>query len=276
MAIFGTIGLFVRNIDLPSSVIAMARGLIGAIFLLIVIAVRRTDLSKAAIGKNLPWLCLSGAAIGFNWILLFESYRYTTVATSTLCYYMAPVLVILVSPLIVGERLTVRKILCVIASLIGMVCISGVLDSGVPEAGEGKGILLGLAAAVLYAAVVLMNKQMKEIPAFDKTILQLGISAAVMLAYCAFTVPVKELNFTLESGFLLLLVGVIHTGLAYYFYFGALGAIRAQTAAIISYVDPVIAVLASFVILGEPLGPFGWIGAGLILGAALVSEISSS
>lgn len=274
MTIFGTIGIFVRHIPLPSSIIALSRGCVGMLFLLAVIWVKKAKLSLPAIRKNALWLVFSGAFLGFNWILLFESYHYTTVATSTLCYYMAPILVILTSPFLLKEPLTTKKILCVLAALLGMVCISGVLQTGIPSPTEGKGILLGLAAAVLYAAIVLMNKQIHDISAYDKTILQLGISAVVLLPYCMLTVSVDTLQFSPTILMMLLLVGILHTGVAYFLYFGSIEHISGQTAAIISYIDPVVAVLASVLILREPILLSEGIGALLILGAALCSELT--
>lgn len=274
MAIFGTIGLFVRHISLPSSIIALCRGVIGTLFLLALLTGRKARFDKTAIGNNLLWLLLSGGALGFNWILLFESYRYTSVAVSTLCYYLAPILVILASPLVLKEKLTLKKGLCVLVALAGMVCLSGVLQSGTPQGGELKGILFGLAAAVLYACIVLINKQFKGISALEKTILQLGISAIVLLPYCLLTVDLPALYLSPKAVILLLFVGVVHTGLAYALYFGSLGAIRGQTAAILSYIDPVVAVLASVLLLREPMLPVEGLGAVLILGAAFLSEVS--
>lgn len=274
MFLFGTIGVFVRHIPLPSSLIALARGIIGMLFLLAVTLLRRSAIDWKAVRKNLLWLVLSGACLGFNWILLFESYQYTSVAVSTLCYYMAPILIILASPLVLRETLTAKKILCIVIALFGMVCISGVLQSGIPSAAELKGILLGLAAAVLYACVVLLNKQIHGLSAYDKTILQLGISSVTLLPYCALTVPFSSLSMTLPVFGLLLLVGIVHTGLTYFLYFGSIEHIGAQTVAIISYVDPVVAVLASVLILREPITLIEGLGALLILGAALCSEIT--
>lgn len=274
MVIFGTIGLFVRNIALPSSIISLSRGICGVIFLFVVMAVKRTKLSRSAICGNLLWLCISGATLGFNWVFLFESYRHTTVATSTLCYYMAPMLIILAAPLALKERLTVRKLLCVIAALIGMVCISGVLDRGTPAAGELKGILFGLAAAVFYACVVLVNKRMQGITSYERTIMQLAISSVVMLPYCLLTESASSVSLTPRSVIMLLIVGAVHTGFAYVLYFGAMECVPAQTAAIVSYIDPVVALLISVTVLGEKLGMVGWIGAVLILGAALISELN--
>lgn len=273
MTIFGTIGLFVRWIPLPSSVIALARGCIGMLFLLFVMAVKKTPISWQALRKNLFWLLISGALLGFNWILLFESYRYTSVATGTLCYYMAPILIILASPVVLREKLTVKKVFCVLAALGGMVCISGVLSEGIPSASEGRGILLGLAAAVLYAAIVLCNKQIHQISAYEKTIFQLGISVLAMLPYCVLTVPSDALDFSPRVLFMLLLVGILHTGVTYFLYFGSMEYLSGQSLAVISYIDPVVAVLASVLILQEPMHLTEGFGAVLILGAAVASEL---
>lgn len=273
MCIFGTIGIFVKNIPLPSSIIAFARGLVGMLFLCAVMMAKKTPVSVESIRKNRLWLLLSGGCLGINWILLFESYRFTSVATSTLCYYMAPVIVILVSPFVLKERLTLRKGICTVVALIGMVFVSGILQEGLPKLGEMKGILFGLGAAVLYAAIMLLNKKIQNISPYDKTIVQLGIAAVVLLPYCLLTEDITALPFSYRGLFMLLLVGILHTGVTYYLYFGAMGHIRAQSVAIISYIDPVVAVLISVFVLREGMDVGGVIGAVLILGAALVSEL---
>ena len=274
MVIFGTIGIFRRYIPLPSSLVAMSRGLIGMLFLLLVMLLRRGGMNRAAVRKRLGLLCLSGAAIGVNWILLFEAYNYTSVATATLCYYLAPMFVILASPLVVGERLTAKKLICVLAALLGMVFVSGVLESG-GGSSDLKGVLLGLGAAVLYASVVLMNKQLGDVPAYDRTIVQLGSSAAVLLPYVLLTEDMGALTFTPGTIGLLLVVGIVHTGIAYALYFGSLMQLKAQTAAILSYIDPVVAVLLSALVLREHMSLLSGLGAVLVLGAAVVSELPS-
>ena len=276
MVLFGTIGLFVRYIDLPSSIIALARGVVGMLFLLAVILLRGNKISGEAVKKNLLWLILSGACLGMNWILLFEAYRFTTVATATLCYYLAPIIVIAVSPILLKEKLTLRKVLCTIVALVGMVMVSGVVQNGIPSFAEAKGILVGLGAAVLYAGIMLLNKKIHDISAYDKTVVQLGISAIVLIPYCLLTEDISSLHISPQVLVLLLLVGVVHTGVTYFLYFGSMGHLPAQTVAIVSYVDPVVAVLISIFILGEGMNAFGVIGAVLVLGAALVSEIGEN
>ena len=274
MFLFGTIGLFVRGIPLSSTVIALVRGIVGAAFLLIVMALRRKAVDFSAVRRNLPLLIPSGAALGINWILLFEAYRYTTVAAATICYYLAPVFVILVSPLLLRERITRKKGICAAVSLIGMVLVSGIFSgSAGTTASNGKGILLGLSAAVFYAAVVLLNKKITGLAALERTVLQLGLSSAVLLPYVLVTGGLGDIaSLPLTGAVLLLVVSIVHTGLTYTLYFGSIGHLSAQTAALLSYIDPVVAVLLSALVLREPLGLPGILGAVLVLGSTMVSE----
>ncbi len=273
MALFGTIGIFVRYIPLPSGVIALARGVVGVLFLLLLMMIKKTRPSLPGIRRNLPVLCVSGAALGANWILLFEAYRHTTVATATLCYYMAPIFILLASPFLLKEKLTAVKAVCVAAALIGMALVSGVLQTR----GGGAslwGVLFGLGAALLYACVVLLNKRLTAISSYDMTLVQLGVSAVVLLPYSLLAETVTPTAFTPWTILLLLTVGILHTGVAYALYFGSIQGLRAQTAAVFSYIDPVVAILLSALLLGEKLGVSGVVGAVLILGGTLVYELT--
>ena len=271
MVIFGTIGLIRRHIDLPSSFIALARAVIGGAFLLALLAAQHRKPDFAGIRKNALPLVLSGAFLGFNWVFLFESYRYTTVATATLCYYMAPVLVILASPLL-KEKLNTRKLLCVGAAIVGIVLVSGVAEGGLGKNPEG--ILFGLAAAVFYAFVILLNKKIRLESAYDKTIVQLLVAAAVLVPYVMLTEDMGSLTFSPISVVLLITAGIVPTGLAYALYFGSMGRLPAQTVALYSYIDPVLAIVLSAVLLSEPMTALTAAGAVLVLGAAFFGEKS--
>lgn len=270
MLIFGTIGIFRKYIPLPSGMIAMVRGIVGTMFLMLVMMAGKKKPDFMAIKKNLLLLCLSGALIGFNWILLFEAYQHTSVAVATLCYYMAPVLVILVSPIVLKERLTRRKMLCAAAAFVGMVLVSDVLSSGFSGM---RGILLGVGAAALYASVIMLNKKLGEIGAYDKTLVQLAAAAIVLLPYVLIAENPAEMELSALTVVMLLVVGVVHTGAAYAMYFGSMGGLKAQTVALFSYIDPAAAVVLSAVILGEKIDAAGIIGAVLVLGAAVVSDL---
>lgn len=273
MTIFGTIGIFVKYIPLPSSVIACARGFIGVAFLLLMSFIKKSKISFKDIKNNLLLLVISGAFIGINWILLFEAYRYTTVATATLCYYMAPIFVTIASPFILKEKLTIKKGLCVFTALIGMVFVSGILGTDSLQINV-PGILCGIGAAFFYACVILLNKHIKDISSYDMTMTQLFVASGVILPYNLITADVSTSDLGVMAIVCLLIVGIVHTGFSYMIYFSSISSLKAQTVAIFSYIDPVIAIILSALILKEKMGLFGFIGAVLILGSTLLSELN--
>ncbi len=273
MLIFGTVGLFRRSILLPSEWIAFARGILGGIYLLFQVRLRGQKLRFRMKKKSLLMLLLAGAIMGANWILLFESYRFTTVAIATLCYYMQPIIVILLSPIFFRETLTKRKLLCAFTAVIGMFFVSGVFSGQATGEVHTVGILFGLGAALLYAVVVMMNKKIPDVPANERTILQLFAAAIALLPYLA--MQGLPTNYTLDSKSLILLfvISFFHTGFAYALYFHNIQSLKTQTIAILSYIDPVSALLFSTVFLKEHLSKAGMLGAVLIIGAAFFAEV---
>lgn len=270
MLIFGTIGIFVRFAQLPSAVIALGRGLIGSVVILLAGLLFFGGINWTSIRRNLPTLIASGIALGFNWILLFESFRYTTVSIGTICYYVAPVLVTLASPFFFKEKLTGVRLLCVAAALGGLGLVVGSSSGSV---NNFVGILFGLGAAVIYAVIVILNKSLRNIGSLERTFTQLGISALSLIPYVLLTGDLQRAAFTPQALWILLLLGMVHTGLAYLLYFSALGVLPGQTVAVFSYIDPVFAILLSALILSEPLTIVQILGGVLVLGAMLVSEL---
>lgn len=273
MVTFGTIGIFVEYIPMPRGSIAFVRGAIGALCLLLFALVSKTEISLSAIKKNLLILLISGAAIGFNWVFLFEAYGKAGVPTATVCYYMAPIFVILASPLVLKEKLTAKKLICVGVALLGMLLVSGLFGSSDTGNNPLLGIALGLGAALLYATVILLNKKLKDISSHNRTFIQLGTAALVVLPYTLIAENVEFEKLTPTVLILLACVGILHTGVAYLMYFGSMKALPAQTVAIFSYVDPAIALLLSPLLLGQFMNIPQLIGAVLILTSALVSEL---
>ena len=275
MVIFGTIGICRRGLPLPSDVIAFTRGILGSVFLVLAMKASCRSLSFTAVKGSLPFLIISGAMIGFNWILLFEAYNYTTVAVATLCYYMQPVIVLLVSPILFRERITPRKAVCAAVAVYGMVLVSGAGSAGAAgsaglQSGNTRGVLLGLGAAALYAAVVLLNKKLKDVPVYEKTTVQLFMAAAALIPYMMAQGTLHTYQLGTWQIILLLMLGIVHTGIAYVLYFGAVGKLPVQTSALLGYIDPITAVLLSALVLHEALTPSGVAGALLIIGALVV------
>ena len=275
MLIFGTIGVLRRYIPLSSALLAFTRGILGGLFLFGFVKIRKKSAAKLA-RRDLIRLLITGALIGVNWILLFEAYNHTTVAVATLCYYMEPTIVVLLSPLVFRERLTAKKGLCAAVSIIGMVLVSGVIGNGGVQSGDFRGILLGLGAALFYSAVVIMNKKIPEIDAFQRTNVLLLSAGAVMLPYLLLTNGFNVKGVSPLSVLLLLVLGIVHTGIAYTMYFGSMDGMKVQTIAVLSYIDPVSALFLSALFLKEPLSILNIVGAVMIIGSAMVSEIKIS
>ena len=271
MLIFGTIGIFRRYIPLSSAMLAFFRGLLGSAFLLILVFAKGGKLQKIG-SKKLILLAITGAIIGVNWMLLFEAYNYTSVAIATMCYYMQPTIVILLSPLVFREKLTFKKLLCAVAAIVGMVFVSGVADGTGFQPQDSKGIFFGLGAAVLYSAAVILNKKVTVDDVYERTIVQLASAAIILIPYLLLTENVSEIELSGFAVGMVLLVGIVHTGIAYALYFGSMKNLKAQSIAVMSYIDPASALIFSAVFLNEKLSVFGIIGAALIIGSALVSE----
>ena len=271
MLVFGTIGLFVKNIGFPSSFISFARALTGSIFIALFMLFSGHGLDKKSVLKNLKLLIPSGIAMAFNWICLFEAYRFTGVAVGTLCYYMAPVIIVVLSPVFLKEKLTAINVTSVLAAVVGAVLISGVVSGSAKSA---KGILFGLAAAALYSTVVMINKFVKNLSPIETTFVQLSTAAVAMIPYILLTEDVTAYVFDRRSVIFTLIVGVFHTGIVYMIYFSSVQKIPAQTTAVFSYIDPVTAIILSAVVLGERLDAVQLIGTFLILAATLFNELA--
>ncbi len=275
MIIYGTIGICRRSLPVGSAFLAMFRGILGGLLLLVLHRIRGRKLDLSSIGAHALPLFTSGALIGFNWIFLFESYRYTSVAISTLCYYMAPSFVILLTPIVFKEKLGPHNLLCLGLSVLGMLGVTGIFSDHTADANRLLGIAFGLSAAVLYASVILINKKsLGQVPVWDRTITQLGTAGAVILPYVLLVGDVPApLSDLLPHLPLLLLIAFLHTGVAYLLYFSSVEKLPSQTIALLSYLDPVTAVLLSAFFLREPMDIYAIIGTVLILLSAVLGEM---
>lgn len=270
MTIFGTLGPFVDAIGVSSGELALYRAIIAAVIIGLFLLLRRRQIAVSDLKRTIPVLLLSGAALGLNWMLLFEGYRYS-ISMATISYYFAPVLVMVISPLLFKEKLTWKQVICFVMSTLGLVLIlcSGDLS--------GSNLLLavgfGLGAAVFYATVILLNKFIKGMDGISRTFLQFLTAIAVLIPYVACTggVTLQDLN---TAGWVcLVIVGVVHTGITYCMYFSALQSITGQKAALLSYIDPLVAVILSVTYMREELNLWQILGGALILGFTLLNEL---
>ena len=269
MLIFGTNGILVHHISLASSQIILMRTLIGGLLLTLIVLLRG-GFDRAGIRADLLPLLLGGSVLGLNWVALFEAYRQLNVSLATLIYYVGPILVLLFSPVLFREKLNSRKITSVVLVAIGLVCISGSIAL---RGMSMRGLLTAVVSALFYAAVIIFNKRITHTGGMQTAALELDIAFVIVLIYMMLTVgpphpAVSDIPW-------IAVIGLVNTGLAYLLYFSGLQKLPAQSAALISYVDPVSALVFSALFLHETMTPVQILGAVLIIGGAVFGELKS-
>ena len=271
MAIFSTIGAVVRSVSFPSGFSAMVRGFVGAIFIIGYMLITKKKIDFSGIRKNLLILAVSGGFIGINWVLLFESYRFTTIATATVCYNIAPVFVILLTPLVLRARVSPKKWVCVGCAFVGIILVSDLLSFG---GGDSPilGVSLALAAALFYSFVTLTTKRITGLSSYEITVVQLIAASVVISPYVLIAEEITPAMFDIGSVLLLLLLSVVHTGVAYLLYFSSVRELSSDTVAVLTYIDPIGAVLISALVFGEKMSPLGIVGTVIIFLSVFFSE----
>ncbi|MFJ5760483.1 DMT family transporter [Neobacillus sp. NPDC093182] len=272
MIIFGTIGLVVRYIDLTSSERALLSSFIGCLFLSLILFIMKKKLSWNLVKSNALFLFLSGIALGGNWIFLYKSYDHTSIANATLGYYFAPVFVMILSPFVLREPLSIKKIGCIGAAIIGILLIVGEGVSA-SKSEDILGLSYGLIAAAFYAALLLLNKFIKELGKLELTIIQLGTTALLLTPYVFFTEGFGIFEVSSSSIPFIFILGVINTGIGFWLFFSGMEKLKGQSIAMLSYVDPFVAILISAIILQEQMTFIQILGGTLLLGSTFISEI---
>lgn len=274
MLLFGSIGLMVKNIELTSSEIGLYRGVLGSLFLMFFLLLKKMSVSRIALKSNAKVLVISGAAIGLNWILLFEAYKYTTIANATLSYYFAPVIVLVISPFFLKEKLLPNKAISILIAMLGMFLVVGIGAQTNGEYTHSIGILYGLGAAVLYASVMMLNKLVKDMSSLESTMIQLMVASVTLAPYVLVTQGFDLVEISVTSIPYLLVLGIVHIGLAYVLYFSAMQHLKSQTVALLSYIDPVAAVAMSALFLGENMNGVQIFGGLLILSSTFIGGLN--
>ena len=272
--LYGTMGVVLKYINLPIEFVVLIRGIVGSLFLLILTLITRGKLDTQSIKKNFKYLFLSGMSLGINWVCLFGAFRVSTVSISILVDYMAPVFMIIVSPLLFKEHLNPKKLICVFIAFIGLIMVSGVVGSDISMINV-RGLLLAAGAGLGFMGLIIFNKLMGKVSVYDKAVVQISISALTVVPFAIKVGLETVVVWDFKSVFLSFMMGLVSTGIAYYFYFYGISGLSVQTVAVVGYVEPVITVLASVLFLKEPMSMLAMIGAVLIIGAAVSSEFMS-
>ncbi len=271
MVIFGAVGVFVKYIRLSSSEIAMFLSLIGATSLLVVCICKKKRVPWGMVRRNIMTLLLASISLSGNWIFLFQAYKETTIANAALSYYFAPVLVTMLSPLILKEKLSVKKAVCIGGALLGLFFI---LQNGRMEANGNHllGIGYGLIAASFYAALTLINKFIRELDGLTNTLLQLGLAVMILFLFVMFTDSFNLSSLTGKAVVLMILLGILHGGVGFYMFFTGMKGLKAQSIAVLSYIDPLTSLLISALIIGDRMNLLQMAGTILLLGSIWIGD----
>jgi len=266
--IYGTIGLFLHFVNASSEFVVLCRGTIGSLFIALVMLIKKQKIDFKAINKNLKLLVLSGICLGLNWVFLFAGYR-RALALTSLCNYTAPIFVVIIMAIFYKEKINNKQIGCIIAAFIGIVLISGIFDSNGVDL---YCLVCGMLAAAGFIGLVLLNRRFADIKDLDKTIIQLAFSALTVLPYVIYNHGFPT-SLDTRSLIIVLMLGIVHTGIAYIFYFSAIDTLPVQEVAVLGYVEPALTVIIGILVLKEPSSIFSVIGAILILLAAVLNEL---
>jgi drug/metabolite transporter (DMT)-like permease len=179
----------------------------------------------------------------------------------------------ILAPWVLKEKLTSVKVACIITAMVGLFLIVNRNAGGTSGShNHAVGIFYGLLAAALYASVILMNKFIKNLSGFEITLVQLMAAALVLFPYVLWQGNLNLAGLNSTSLIFILILGIVHTGFAYFLYFTSIQELKGQTIAVLSYIDPISAVIIAAIFLSESMTLVQMIGGVLILGSTFLSE----
>lgn len=268
LLLFGSNGIVASLIHLSSYEIVLLRTLIGSLLLIAIFFIAREKLTFFKYKTQSIFLAVSGVAMGTSWIFLYEAYDEIGVSLASLAYYCGPVIVMILSPFLFGEKLTRIKVCSFLVVLVGIFLVNGTaFENGVSV----WGLACGLLSAVCYSLMVMFNKKAKDLTGLENSMLQLFVAFLTVAIF----VGIKEgyrMEIDTQSIIPILVLGLLNTGIGCYFYFSSIGRLPVQTVAICGYLEPLSAVVFSVIFLKETMFPIQIVGAVLIIGGAMLGE----
>jgi len=266
--LWGTIGLFVRAVDAPALVITFYRVAIAAVAAIVIIASRRQLAAGGSALWGVRWLVVGMVTFyTFNWVLLFLSIQLTTIGNAVLSYYTAPAFMAVLGALFLRERLSMPVGIAVAVAFVGLAIVFGPTTGGGDKAFVG--ILCGVAAGFLYAGAVVMAKPLRERTTPWMTSLVQTVGATVLLAPLVALSGVRVSGFSTTEWGTLLLLGLLHTTVAFALFFAGIRRLDARTVGFVMYLDPLTAVVTSALVLGEHLAANQVVAGVLIVASGL-------
>ena len=272
LLLFGSNGVWASQISLSSYQIVLLRTLLASLLLLAIFKLTKGTFSFLQNKRHFSYLIVSGLAMGASWMFLYEAYVELGVGIASLAYACGPVIIMALSPLLFKEKLKGVRVLGFITVAIGAFLISA---QGLQQGGSLWGYFCGGMSAVMYAVMIYFNKKAVSIQGLENATLQLIFSFVIVAIFVGFKQGFA-MQIASEDWLPILVLSLLNSGIGCYLYFSSIGKLSGQTVAIVGYLEPLSSVIFSVALLNEPLLPIQVLGAILILGGALASELFGS
>lgn len=273
MLLWGSIGIFTRCINLSPVMIAFLRAVISLPLLWIIIKMKDVG-QKIVIKEAIPYL-ISGVMLGLAWAALFYGYKKMSISTAIVIYNMCPVYVMILSPLVLKEKISNLQKIVIGISFVGLLLVIGItrLDNG-----QMTGAIFSGISGILYACIVMMNRWNRTKTSYTKaTFVQMVAATIILLPCIALEGDINGILSLDPVGYVFILVlGIVHTGIAYSLYFSVYDKMSSMEIATYSYLEPAFGIILSLLVLREMMTLSQVIGAGLILGSTYLGEYAKS
>jgi drug/metabolite transporter (DMT)-like permease len=219
-----------------------------------------------------------GIANGSGYLLQYVGMPYTTAAKAALFINLSAIWVALLSPRLLGESFSRKKIVGVLFGLVGIVFVSTNLDFSGLSSGQFVGDAMLLVSGVVWALFMVFNK--KLIMGSTSAVFQ---SMTWVLIFTLLTiVPFSILSgpgFFALSGWAwagIVYMAIVCWVIPYYLWLEGLKHLSASTSTVLLLSEVVVAVIASLLVLREPITVFSTIGALLIVIAIVLVSVKDN
>lgn len=266
--LFGASGLFGKLISLPSTVIVAGRVIFSSIFLFILTRFLKKGV-KLKERKHYIYLIIMGIILAIHWTTFFHSIQISTVAIGVVTFSTFPIFVTFLEPLFFGDKIKYSDIIAAAVSFLGVAMVAPKLNVW---NNLTQGVAWGLVSGLTYAVLSMLNrKYVMEYSSLIITFYEQFITAVILIPFLIFEKPV----FRASDILLLVLLGVVFTGVSHLLFVNSLKNIRTLTAGIVSSLEPLYGVIFATLLLGEIPTLREAAGGLIILGTTFYTTIKS-
>lgn len=261
MTIWGTLGIFALWSGLSAMELAFYRCFIGSI-LLGMYSWKKGYFSHTSINRrNILYALSSGIFIVLNWICLFKSFQWASITIGNVSYYLQPIFLVLLGIVFFKESVRTKQWFYITVTTIGVMLTSnpqGDLTESNPYLIAGIACAVG--AGLLYAFATIIVKFIKDMPPALTTFIQLAVGCFILIPWVNL---LGSINLSKQALINILIIGIIHTPIAYILYYQALKQVNLTIVAVLSYIDPIVAIITDIIFCNRTLN--GWQMLGILL-----------